>query len=262
MLAIQGYDSVLNGVYGSYMAKVNNLVSTIYFQNADTYTGKSAMQTYLRSAIAENQTNTQNVEEGIELVETNQGYVSDISDKLDQMKTLADNAASGSYSASEVADMQTQFEALAEEIDDIAQGPLGETHILTEDNRTESVFIGSGLSIQIDTHDMDTTSGLGIGSVDLTADAAAAVTAIGEAISEVEDYAVHLDTKQISLETSAAALELQSKSLLAVESAVESTNSALMVAGMINAEATTMTNYLMLAQANTMADTVLQLLAD
>lgn len=262
MLGIQVSDSILNGVYGSYTAKINSLVSTVYFQNADTYTGKSAMQTYLRSEIAENSANTENVEAGIDLVETNQGYVSDISTKLDEMKSLADDAASGSYSASEVADMQSQIEVLAEEIDDIAQGPLGETHILTEDGKTESVFIGSGLSVQIDTHDMDSDSGLGLGAVDVTADAAAAVSAIEAAISEVEDYSSHLEGKHDSLEASAAALELQSTSLLAVESAVESTNSALMLASMISSGASMTSNFLMMAQANSMADTVLQLLAD
>jgi flagellin len=262
MIGIDISDSVLNGVYDSYTAKINNLVSTVYFQNADTYTGKSAMETYLRSSIAENEANSESVEEGTDLVKTNQGYVSDISDRLDQMKVLAEDAASGSYSASEVADMQSQFEALAEEIDDIAQGPLGETHILTEDGMSESVFVGSGISIQIDTHDMDSDSGLGLGSVDMTSDADAAVSSIEAAISEVEAYAADLEGNHISLEASAAALELQSGSLLAVESAVESTNSAMIMAGIISAGASSTANYLMLAQANSMTETVLRLLAD
>ncbi len=262
MLTIQGYDSVLNAIYGSYTTKINYMISTIYINNAAEYTGTSAAQTYLRSALAGNTTNTDNVNAGISLVDTNQGYVSDMSQKLDEMKQLADDAAGGGYSAQELADMQTQLEALAGEIDDIAQGPLGETHILTADNQTESVFIGSGLSIRIDTHDMDTPSGLGLGSIDLSTDPVAAVAALQTAITEVDGYAAHLDSKYDTLQAAAASLEIQSNALTAMESAIESMDSAMMLVGMINAEATTITNLLLIAQANSVADTVLNLLAD
>lgn len=262
MIGIDVSDSILNGVYNSYTAKVNNLVSTVYFQNADAYTGKSAMQTYLRSSIAENEANSASVDEGIDLVETNQGYVESIETRLATMKEIAEEANSGLLTSAELAEKQGEFESLAEEINDIAQGPLGETHILTEDGKAESVFVGSGLSIQIDTHDMDSDSGLGLGSVDLTSDAAAAVSSIEAAIREVETYAADLEGNRISLEASAAALELQSGSLLAVESAVESVNSAMIMAGIIIAGASTKENYLMAAQANAMTETVLGLLAD
>ena len=262
MLAIQEYDSVLNAIYGSYTTKMNYMVSTIYINNAAEYTGTAASQTYLRSAIAENTTNTDNVNAGISLVDTNQGYVSDISQKLDEMKQLADDAAGGGYTAEELTDMQTQLEALADEIDDIAQGPLGETHILTADDQTESVFIGSGLSIQIETHDMNTTSGLGLSSIDVSTDPAAAVAALQAAITEVDDYAAHLDSKYDTLQAAAASLEVQGDALTAMESAIGSMDAAMIVVGMINAEATTITNLLIIAQANSIADTVLNLLAD
>ena len=140
MLAIQEYDSVLNAIYGSYTTKMNYMVSTIYINNAAEYTGTAASQTYLRSAIAENTTNTDNVNAGISLVDTNQGYVSDISQKLDEMKQLADDAAGGGYTAEELTDMQTQLEALADAI--LALG--GVRHGNHEGRSTRVMFPGNG----------------------------------------------------------------------------------------------------------------------
>ena len=109
---------------------------------------------------------------------------------------------------------------------------------------------------------MNTTSGLGLSSIDVSTDPAAAVAALQAAITEVDDYAAHLDSKYDTLQAAAASLEVQGDALTAMESAIESMDAAMMVVGMINAEATTITNLLIIAQANSMADTVLNLLAD
>jgi len=133
MLAIQQYDAVLDPVYGTFAAGIKGLVASMYLRNAAEYTGMSAAEAWVRSALAENMANTDSVKTGLALVETNEGYLESIGQKLGQIKKLADDAATGAFSAAEVADMQGRLEALAEEIDDIAQGPLGETHLLTAD---------------------------------------------------------------------------------------------------------------------------------
>ena len=262
MLSISDYDVVNNAIYGSYLTKMNGLVSSIYINNADEYTGVSATEGYLRSAIAENQALGGNISDGIDLVEKNREYINMIYGDLNKMLLIAEDFARGGLTAQEITDKQAEFEAFAADIDSIAEGPLGEIHLLTSDNHTESISIGSGLSVVIDTHDMDTTSGLGLGTVDLAVDADAAVAAVEAAIAEVQAYSAHLDTKYDSLQAAQAAIEVQSQSLLAVQSAVGSIDAALMVVGAINAKATATTGILMVAQANATTDTVMQLLAD
>jgi flagellin len=262
MLAIQEYDSTLDPVYGVFTARIKGLVASMYLRNAAEYTGMSAADAYVRSALAENMANTDSINTGIALVETNLGYLETIGQKLDKIKKLADDAATGGFSSAEVADMQGQLEALAEEIDDIAQGPLGEKHLLSADGLMEKVFIGSGIYLDIQTHDMDTSSGLGLGGVDLTADPGSAVAKIQAAITEAGDYSTYLDGRHDSLQAAASSLEVQRSSLLAVESAIESTDAALMIVGLIDARAHATTDILVIAQANAAAQMVLNLLAD
>ncbi len=211
--SLYNYSSPLDGIYSSISAAISNMPFKILLENADKYTGLDFAGNYLRGAVAENKQNIQRVNSGISLVQTNQDTVSKITGKLDQMKKFAEDAASGSFSAQEVSAMQSQIALLAEEITDLADGKIGETHLLTSDIKSERVFIGSGLSIEIKTHDM-TAEGLDIDNLDLTSDPAGAVTAIDAALSEAADYTEYLSIKTDLLESANVTLELQSKILL------------------------------------------------
>ncbi len=47
-------DTSLNAIYNGMFSKISNMPSKILFANADTYTGKSASETTIRKALAEN----------------------------------------------------------------------------------------------------------------------------------------------------------------------------------------------------------------
>ncbi len=241
-------------------ARVDNLVTRVLLDNADQYTGKSAAQSSLSTAVATNKGYADNVSEGVSLVQTNQGYVSSISDKLSTMKQLAEDAASGDYTAAQVAVMQLDLEYLVDDIDAIADGAVGETHLLTADNATVVVDIGNSFVIDIDTHDL-TDSGLEIDNLDLTTDAAGAVIAIDAAIAEVDSYSTTLTIKADALESSAAILEAESDSLLAVQSGIERTDAALMIVGLLAASSTSSFVTFLAAQANITSQTALGLLS-
>ena len=257
---IQNYDVVLNNIYTGMYARIDNLVTRVLLDNADQYTGKSAAQSSLSTAVATNKGYADNVSEGVSLVQTNQGYVSSISDKLSTMKQLAEDAASGDYTAAQVAVMQLDLEYLVDDIDAIADGAVGETHLLTADNATVVVDIGNSFVIDIDTHDL-TDSGLEIDNLDLTTDAAGAVVAIDAAIAEVDSYSTTLTIKADALESSAAILEAESDSLLAVQSGIERTDAALMIVGLLAASSTSSFVTFLAAQANITSQTALGLLS-
>ena len=107
-----------------------------------------------------------------------------------------------------------------------------------------------------------TAAGMDVDNLDLTSDPAGAVTAIDAALSEAVDYTEHLSIKADMLESADVTLQLQSKALLATNSAIESADAALMVIGMLGNNSMVQTQVFVAAQANSTAETVLKLLAD
>ena len=107
-----------------------------------------------------------------------------------------------------------------------------------------------------------TSDGLGLDTVDLTSDAAGAVTLVESAIADIESMEAHLATKVDSLEASEAVLDIQRTSLLAAQSAVEGINSALAMVGMLSGMAQSNVDVFIAAQANATTDAVLALLSN
>lgn len=61
MLEIQQYDFILNPFCGTFAAGIKGLVASMYLRNAAEYTGMSAAEASLRSALAENMVNSESV---------------------------------------------------------------------------------------------------------------------------------------------------------------------------------------------------------
>jgi flagellin len=251
---------ILDGVYAGLGIKINNTAAGIFLNNADVYTGKSSISESLRIFLNENASKTETVNSGIEMVQLNQDYLGQIKDKVTQMSELADQAAAGGLTPAELSDLQDQFTTLSLEMDTLAQTELGKTSLLKEDGQ-ETVAVSTALSIRIDKQDM-TTSGLELDSTNLITDAQGAVDDISQAISRIDSFSTHLDTKLDTLEASSAVLDVQRTSLQAAKAAVESTNSALMVVGMLSGMAQSHAGLFMAAQAHLTTETVMGLLSD
>jgi flagellin len=255
--------SALNTIYASMAGQVSKLPSNIIMSDPDKYTGISITKDFLRISIAENAENTASVNVGVSLVQSATDVVETITDKVDQMRQLAEEATTTPQKKDREA-LQEQFDALADEVTTIAtQFNLG-GNMLTKDNDTVDISIGSGISIDIDTKDM-TITGLGIiDNVDIVNDADAALAGLETAVTDIEGYADHLETKAGDLASAAAVLDVQSQSLLAVSSAVERADAAMMLVSAMSNDATAQADLFLAAQAgvNLMTDTVLQLLAD
>ena len=125
MYPLQAESIALEGIYSGMFADINNLTSSILLADAAWFSSSSSIELYVTAAVTENTTNIQNVNAGVSLLQANVDYLEQIKEKLDEMEDIAEDAATGSYSASQLADMQDQIEDLADEIDDIAAGDLG-----------------------------------------------------------------------------------------------------------------------------------------
>ncbi len=267
MLSVQNSfytTSALDGIYASMAQEISNLPSRILTTNPERYTGLSITSDFLRISIAENNENTASVNAGISLVQSASTVVSTISDKVDEMKQLAEQATATPQKKEREA-LQEQFDALADEVNAIAvQFALGGGNMLTKDNDAVEVSIGNGLTIDIDTKDL-TIRGLGIiNNIDIVNDADAAVSGLGLADGELDDYMGHLESKMADLGSAANVLDAQSQSLLAVQAGIEQASSAMMVVNSLKTNYMAQADLFLLAQANVnlIVDTVLRLLAD
>lgn len=253
-------DSIaLEGIYSGMFAEINNLTSSILLSPA-ALTTTSSTPSYLLGAITENNANTESVNSGISLLQANIEYLEQVKEKLDEMEDIAEDAATGNYTSGQLSQMQDQIEELADEIDDIAAGELGETHLLDSDFGSVAIEIGSSLSVNVATNDM-TSQGLDIDNIDLRVDAQAALAAIQDAHDEVIDYDAYLDNKIDDLESVAVSLDMQNQSLLAVQSAIESTDAAMLIINILNNDFMDATQLFLIAQANSTTQTILELLA-
>ncbi len=267
MLSVQNSfytTSALDGIYASMAQEVSNLPSKILITNPERYTGVSITSDFLRISIAENNENTASVNAGISLAQSATSVVGTIIEKVEQMKQLAEQATTTPKKKDREA-LQEQFDALADEVNAIAvQFTPGGGNMLTKDNDAVEVSIGNGLTIDIDTKDL-TIRGLGIiNNIDIVNDAAAAVSGLGLADGELDDYMDHLESKASDLASASNVLDAQSQSLLAVQAGIEQASSAMMVVNSLNTNYMAQADLFLLAQANVnlIADTVLRLLAD
>jgi len=231
--------------------------------NPERYTGVSILSDFLRISIAENTENTASVNSGISLVQSAISVVGTITEKVDQMKQLAEQAIATPKKKDREA-LQEQFDALSDEVNAIAvQFSLG-SNMLTKNGDAVDISIGSGISISIDTKDL-TIRGLGIiNNVDIVNDAAGAAAGLELADGELDDYMDHLESKAADLASAANVLDAQSQSLLAVQAGIERAGSAMMVVNSLNTNYMAQADLFLIAQANVnlIAETVLKLLAD
>lgn len=254
-------DASLNAIYNGMFSAISNMPSKILFAQADTYTGKSDSEIVVRKALAENAEKKETLDEATSDIQTNRGDLGAIEEKVERIKQLADNAASGNFDAEYIADAQVEIEALIVEIDDLAHGNPGETHYLIDDSPNATYDLGSGSTITIDTADM-TSAGLGLDSVDVTADPEGAVAAATGALGDIDDHDDHLATKASVVETTSLALDVQSTVLMAAESMLESVDSAMSMLSLILTGMSEDADSFVVAQANALADTAMSLLSE
>jgi len=206
-----------------------------------------------------------NSQDGISLVQTAEGALSETTNILQRIRELSVQAANGTNSTQNRTDLDTEVQELLEQIDDIA-------------NRTEfngvfpiqaagTITLQSGFQ-QNQTTDVDftgaTTALLNVGAVTVAgADAVNATAAIGlvdAALTSVNTQRATLGAIQNRLEFSIATLAIQEENAAASESAIRDANIAAETIGFTRNQILVSAGTSILAQANLVPQTALQLL--
>jgi len=200
-----------------------------------------------------------NAMDGVSLVQTAEGAMSEVSDMLTRMKELAVQASNGTYNASDLASLDKEYQALKNAISDIATNTKFNGITLLNSNGTIDIQTGdaSGVKVTISLQDI---SNLGLGTVDTITNANNELSAIDAAIGTVNDARSALGAAQNQLEHVYNNLGATAENLQAAESRIRDTDMAKEMMNFTKYNILQQAATAMLAQANQAPQGVLQLL--
>jgi flagellin len=213
-----------------------------------------------------------NAQDGISVVQTAEGALTETHAILQRMRDLAVQASNdGAQDATAKSAAQAEFAQLNSELDDIAgKTKFGSTNLL-DGNYNKAFQVGANatetLTIQI-TSDTSATpvakslnaTGLGTNALNLTTGASAAITALDTAITTVSTVRSNLGAAQNRLEHKINNLNVAVENLSASESRIRDTDMAQEMVSFTRSQILSQAGTAMLAQANQAPQSVLKLL--
>ncbi len=110
----------LSNVYGDLATSVQRLSSGLRINSAADDAAGLAIREMMRADIAALNQGVRNASDAISMIQTAEGAMSVIDEKLIRMKELAEQAATGTYTTAQRLIMDSEYQAMAAEIDRIA----------------------------------------------------------------------------------------------------------------------------------------------
>ena len=238
-----------------------------------------AIRELMRTDITALQQGVRNANDAISLLQTADGALAVIDEKLTRMKELAEQAATGTYDSTQRLMIESEYQAMASEITRIANATDFNGIHLLDGNLSSDTHVGSAMSstgklkvhfgtandsaedyyyIQIGT---STASALGVGNQAVGTDgltvstqeaAQKALVAITNAVVSKDKIRAHLGALQNRLENTISNLTTQSENLQAAESRISDVDVATEMTKFVRNQILTQSSVAMLSQANSM----------
>lgn len=137
-------------IYGRLSRSTQRLSSGLRINSAADDAAGLAIRELMRADIAVMNQGLRNASDGISMIQTAEGAMSVIDEKLTRMKELAEQAATGTYTTVQRDIMNSEYQAMAKEIDRIANATdFNGTKLL--DGSISSINYGLGLKIHFGT---------------------------------------------------------------------------------------------------------------
>jgi len=247
-----------------------------------------AIRELMRTDIKALQQGVRNANDAISLIQTADGALGIIDEKLTRMKELAEQASTGTYDSTQRLMIESEYQAMASEITRIANatdfngihlldGNLsGDTHVGNTMTSTGKMKVHFGTAndsaedyyyIQIGT---STASALGVGNETTAGRAGAtistqeaaqkALVAITNAVVSKDKIRAHLGALQNRLENTVSNLTTQAENLQAAESRISDVDVATEMTKFVRNQILTQSSVAMLSQANSMPKMAMQLI--
>ena len=247
-----------------------------------------AIRELMRTDIAALQQGVRNANDAISLIQTADGALAVIDEKLTRMKELAEQAATGTYDSTQRLMIESEYQAMASEITRIANSTDFNGIHLLDGNLSSDTHDGSGMTstgkmkvhfgsandsaedyyyIQIGT---STASALGVGNqaastsdgmtISTQEAAQKALVAITNAVVSKDKIRAHLGALQNRLENTVSNLTTQAENLQAAESRISDVDVATEMTQFVRNQILTQSSVAMLSQANSMPKMAMQLI--
>lgn len=207
---------------------------------------------------------SKNAQDGISLIQTAEGALSESHAILQRMRELAVQSANDTNTDEDRAELQKEVAQLIEELDRIANNTEFNTQKLLDGNFSGSLHIGAnaGQSLTISIGDMS-AQGLGVDGLQINTQTAAnnAISTIDDAIKTLSGQRSQLGAWQNRLEHTIANLNNAAENLQAAESRIRDADMAAEMLNFTKYQILQQASTAMLAQANLAPQSVLQLLS-
>ncbi len=278
----------LNAHYGRLATSTQRLSTGLRVNSAADDAAGLAIRELQRADIAALHQGARNANDAISMIQTADGAMGVIDEKLVRLKELAEQAATGTYDSTQRLMIESEYQAMASEITRIANatdfngihlldGTLSsDTHDGTGMTATGKMKIhfGSGNDSAEDYYYITigncTASALGVGTnadpeaagytVSTQAAAQKALEGINEAIVSKDKIRAHLGAMQNRLENTITNLNVQAENLQAAESRISDVDVATEMTQFVRNQILTQSAVAMLGQANSLPQMAMQLI--
>ena len=274
--------------YNDLKTSTERLSSGLRINSAADDAAGLAIRELMRTDIAALQQGVRNANDAISLIQTADGALGIIDEKLTRMKELAEQAATGTYDSTQRLMIESEYQAMASEITRIANATDYNGIHLLDGNLSSDTHVGTTMAasgklkvhfgtandsaedyyyIKIGT---STASALGVGNQAVgtdgltvsTQDAAQkALVAISNAVVSKDKIRAHLGALQNRLENTISNLSTQTENLQAAESRISDVDVATEMTKFVRNQILTQSSVAMLSQANSMPRMAMSLIS-
>jgi len=278
----------LSNSYGALSTSTQRLSSGLRINTAADDAAGLAIRELMRSDISTLNQGVRNANDAISMIQTADGALQVVDEKLIRMKELAEQAATGTYTSEQRLIIDSEFQAMASEITRIASATDFNGIYLLNGNLSSNVHDGTGLQshgklkVHFGTGNSSaedyyyvqigcaTASGLGVGlaagagkagrSISTQALAQATIIAINAAIVSKDKIRASLGALQNRLENTISNLQIQAENLQSAESQISDVDVATEMTQYVREQILTQSAVAMLSQANTLPKMALSLI--
>ena len=280
--------NTLTSHYSNLATSTQRLSTGLRINSAADDAAGLGIRELMRADIAALQQGVRNANDAISLIQTADGALGIIDEKLIRMKELAEQAATGTYDSTQRLMIESEYQAMASEITRIADSTDFNGIHLLNGNLSGATHNGTGMTstgklkvhfgpdnssmedyyyIQIGT---STASALGVGNQGETTNKAYTVSTqhaaqqalegINDAIVSKDKIRAHLGALQNRLENTISNLTIQAENLQASESRISDVDVATEMTNFVRNQILTQSAVAMLSQANSMPQMAMQLI--
>ena len=281
--------NTLTSHYGNLSSSVQRLSTGLRINSAADDAAGLAIRELMRTDIAALQQGVRNANDAISLIQTADGALAVIDEKLIRMKELAEQAATGTYDSTQRLMIESEYQAMASEITRIANATDFNGIHLLNGNLSSDTHNGSDLTatgkMKIHFGSMNdsaedyyyikignsTASALGVGNqadktsaaytVSTQEAAQKALVGLNDAVISKDKIRAHLGALQNRLENTISNLTTQSHNLQAAESRISDVDVATEMTAFVRNQILTQSAVAMLSQANSMPQMALSLIS-